>query len=159
MSTTAPKMTLWLATARISTTRQSNATTDAASTGAPVFRVDHRPVAKRSALTAPVWPADTSATDSQSAPKVLTQKTLFSRRIGPPSLLRLRHTSSVGGASDTEHTAVAVKAVLPPGPAVVTTWTAAPRRHRASRNTAAPTVTTGSGPIASKAPAMASSGR
>src|SRR6266851_4066563 len=159
MSTTAPKMTLWLATALISTTRQSKATTDAANTGAPVFSVDHSPVTKRSALAAPVRPANTSATASQSAPNVLTQNTLFSRRIGPPWLLRLRHTRRVGGASDTEHTAVAVKPVLPPGPAVVTTWTAAPSRHMASRNNAAPTVTTGSGPIASKAPAMASSGR
>src|SRR5262245_952143 len=159
MFTTAPKMTLWLATALISITRQSKATTAPARTGAPVFKVDHRPTAKRSALAAPVRPANTSARASQSAPKVLTQKTLFSRRIGPPSLLRLRHTSRVGGASDTEHTAVAVNPVLPPGPAVVTTWTAAPRRHMASRNTGAATVTTGSGPIASKAPAIASSGR
>src|SRR5882757_7620164 len=139
-------MTLWLATALISTTRQSNATTAAASTGAPVFRVDHSPVAKRSAITAPVRPANTSATASQSAPRVLTQNTLFSRRIGPPWLRRLRHTRMVGGASDTEHTAVAVKPVLPPGPAVVTTWTAAPRRLIASRNSGAATVATGSGP-------------
>src|SRR5215475_1857954 len=114
-------MTLWLATARISTTRQSKATTDSASTGAPVLRVDHDPAAKRCALTAPVRPANTSARVCPSAPRVLTQKTLFSRRIGPPWLRRLRHTRSVGGASDTEHTAVAVKPVLPPGPAVVTT--------------------------------------
>src|SRR5215469_15323711 len=115
MSTTAPKTTLWLATARISTTRQSNATTDSASTGAPVFRMDHDPAAKRWALNAPVRPANTSARAWPSAPRVLTQKTLFSRRIGPPWLLRLRHTRRVGGASDTEHTAVAVKPALPPG--------------------------------------------
>src|SRR5260370_23553954 len=123
MSTTAPKMTLWLATALISTTRQSNATTEAASTGAPVFSDDHSPVTKRSALVAPVRPANTSATASQSAPNVLTQNTLFSRRIGPPWLRRLTHTRRVGGASDTEHTAVTVKPVLPPPPPGATTYT------------------------------------
>src|SRR6202165_4963383 len=154
MSSTAPKMTLWLATALISRTRQSNATTAEASTGAPVFMVDHTPATKRSAITAPVRPAKTSARASQSAPSVLTQNTLFSRRIGPPWLLRLRQTRSVGGASDTEQTAVAVKPVLPPGPAVVTARTAAARRLMASRNSGAATVVTGAGPIASKAPAM-----
>jgi hypothetical protein len=43
---------------------------------------------------------------------------------------------SVGGLSETEHTAVAVAPVLPPGPAVVITCTAAPRRLMASRNSA-----------------------
>ena len=47
---------------------------------------------------------------------------------------RLRQTSSVGGASDTEHTAVAVNPVLPRGPSVVMTCTAAPSRLIASRN-------------------------
>src|SRR5579872_3780361 len=132
MSSTAPKMTLWLATALISTTRQSNATTAASRTGAPVFITDQRPAEKRSDDVAPVRPENTSASASLSAPRVLTQKTLFSRRTGPFWLRRLRHTSSVGGASDTEHTAVAVKPVLPPGPAVVTTCTAAPSRLMAS---------------------------
>ncbi len=100
-----------------------------------------------------------SASASASAPSVLTQNTPFSRIIGPPALLRLRQTRSVGGASDTEQTAVAVKPVLPAGPAVVTTCTAAPRRLIASRNSVGSTVTTGSGPTASKAPAIASSGR
>src|SRR5579859_645409 len=152
MSCTAPKMTLWLATARISITRQSNATTALASTGAPVLSVVHSPTANFSAITAPVRPANTSAIGSQSALSVLTQNTLFSRRIGPPGLRRLRQTSTVGGASDTEHTAVAVNPVLPPGPAVVTTCTAAPRRLMASRKTTAATVATGSGPTASNAP-------
>ena len=51
------------------------------------------------------------------------------------------------------------KAGLAGRPAVVTTWTAAPSRLIASRNCGTGTVATGSGPIASKAPAMASSGR
>src|SRR5215471_21036377 len=68
-------------------------------------------------------------------------------------------TRSVGGASETEHTAVAVKPVLPAAPAVVTTCTAAPSRLIASRKIVGSTVATGSGPIASKAPAIASSGR
>src|ERR1700680_3558857 len=145
MSATAPKMTLWLATALISRTRQSNATTPEASTGAPVFMVDHTPATKRSAIMAPVRPAKTSARASQSAPSVLTQKTLFSRSIGTPWLLRLSHTKSAGGASDPEHTAVAVKPVLPPGPAVVTTWTAAPSRLMASRKRGGATGGTGAG--------------
>ena len=74
-----------------------------------------------------------SAIGSESAPRVLTQNTPFSRISGPPWLLRLMQTSTVGGASETEHTAVAVKPVLPAGPAVVTTCTAAPRRLIASR--------------------------
>ena len=36
--------------------------------------------------------------------------------------------SNVGGASETDETAVAVAPALPPGPAVVMTWTAAPSR-------------------------------
>ena len=74
-------------------------------------------------------------------------------------LRRLRQTSKVAGWSETEHTAVAVNPVRPAGPAVVTTWTAAPMRAMASWKSAGSTVSTGSGPYASKAPAMASSGR
>ena len=54
---------------------------------------------------------------------------------------------------------MAVVPALPPGPAVVTTWTAAPSRLIASRNTVGSTVRTISGPTAVKAPSMASSGR
>ncbi len=43
------------------------------------------------------------------------------------ALDRLRHTSSVGGVSVTEHTALAVMPQRPCGPAVVITLTAAPR--------------------------------
>src|SRR5258707_13603169 len=99
MSTTAPKMTLWLATALISTTWQSKATTASASTGAPVLRVDHDPAAKRWVLTAPVRPAKTSAKAWPSAPRVLTQKTLFSLRIGPPCLRRVRDTEREGAGT------------------------------------------------------------
>src|SRR5205085_7878379 len=69
------------------------------------------------------------------------------------------HTSSVGGASETEHTAVAVAPVLPPGPAVVITCTAAPSRLIASRKAAGSQVRTASGPTTVKAPSIASSGR
>jgi hypothetical protein len=100
-----------------------------------------------SAMSAPSWPS------------VLTQKTPFSTTIGLLWLRRLRHTRSVGGASDTEQTAVAVVPALPPEPAVVMTWTAAPSRLIASRNTAGSTVSTGSGPTAVNAPSIASSGR
>ncbi len=67
--------------------------------------------------------------------------------------------SNTGGASETEQTAVAVAPALPPGPAVVITWTAAPSRLIPSRKSAGSTVRTGSGPTAVKAPSIASSGR
>src|SRR5215467_14170482 len=78
--------------------------------------------------------------------------------MGPLELLRLRHTSRVGGASDTEHTAVAVKPALPPGPSVVTTWTAAPSCDMPLRNVIGSTVVTDSGAIASNAPTAMQSG-
>ena len=87
------------------------------------------------------------------------QNTPFSTTAGLVWLRRLRHISSVGGASETEQTAVAVAPALPPGPAVVMTWTAAPSRLIASRKTPGSTVRTISGPTAVKAPSMASSGR
>src|SRR5258708_21916669 len=133
MSTTAPKMTLWLATALISTTWQSKATTASASTGAPVLRVDHDPAAKRWVLTAPVRPANTSAKGWPSAPRVLTQKTLFSRRIGPPWLRRLRHTRRGGGGARPQQTGLAVETVVPPRPAVRTPTTAGARRPHGAR--------------------------
>jgi hypothetical protein len=83
---------------------------------------------------------------------VLTQNTWFFCRMGPLELLRLRHTSRVGGASDTEHTAVAVKPALPQGPSVVTTWTAAPSWDMPSRNIFWSTVTIDSGATASNTP-------
>ena len=67
---------------------------------------------------------------------------------------RLMHISSVAGESDTEHTAVAVKPLLPAGPSVVTTCTAAPSRHMASRNGWTSTVF--SFATAANAPAMSS---
>ena len=57
-----------------------------------------------------------SAIASSPAPSVLTQNTPFSSTTGLVWLRRLRHISSVGGASETEQTAVAVAPVLPPGP-------------------------------------------
>src|SRR5262249_53138372 len=153
------KITLWLATCLISTTRQSNATTALSSTGAPVASVTHLPVWKRSARNAPVRPANTLATSSSLAPRVLTHSTRFCLSTGAFWQRRLRHTSKVGGWSDTEQTAVAVKPALPACPAVVTTWTAAPSRLIASRKIFGSTVFTGSGATTSNAPAMASAGR
>src|SRR6185295_2189791 len=89
---------------------------------------------KRDSRATLVRPAKVSAINSSPARSVLTQNTPLPRRIGMLVAPRLRHTSSVGGASDTEHTAVAVKPVRPLGPSVVMTWTAAPRRLIASRN-------------------------
>jgi len=106
-----------------------------------------------------VRPAKISAISAPPSPSVLTQNTPFSTTAGLVWLRRLRHISSVGGASDTEQTAVAVAPALPPGPAVVITCTAAPSRLIASRNCAGSTVRTMSGPTAVKAPSMASSGR
>jgi hypothetical protein len=139
--------------------RQSNATTAEASTGLPVVSTDHSPVAKRSEPCTPVRPAKMSAISAPLSPSVFTQKTPFSTTTGLVWLRRLRHISSVGGASDTEQTAVAVAPVLPPGPAVVTTCTAAPSRHIASRKAAGSTVRTAAGATTVKAPSMASSGR
>ena len=65
---------------------------------------------------------------------MLTQNTLFSRITGVIWLLRLRQTSTVGGESETDATAVAVKPAAPDLPAVVMIWTAAPSRLIASRN-------------------------
>ena len=91
---------------------------------------------------------------------MLTQNTPFCASTGLVWLRRLRHISSVGGGSDTEQTAVAVTPVLPPGPAVVMTWTAAPSRLIASRNAAGSTLASPApAPTAAKAPSMASSGR
>ena len=111
-----------------STMRQSNAITAEASTGLPVESVSHSPLANRSLLVMLVRPAKMSAMSAPPSPSVLTQNTPFSTTAGLVWLRRLRHTSSVGGASDTEHIAVAVAPALPPGPAVVMTWTAAPSR-------------------------------
>src|SRR5215470_14011303 len=118
---TAPKNTLWLPTERTSTMRQSNAITDDVSTGLPVDNVVHSPVAKRSLPMTPVRPAKISAIAAPPSPSVLMQNTPFSTTDGLVWLRRLRHISSVGGASETEQTAVAVAPVLPPGPAVVMT--------------------------------------
>jgi hypothetical protein len=96
---------------------------------------------------------------SSPARSVLTQNTPLALTNGAELLRRLRQTSSVGGWSETDATAVAVKPVCPAAPALVTTWTAAPSRLIASRKAAASTLLSASGPIASKAPAMASSGR
>src|SRR4051812_28001808 len=128
-------------------------------TGLPVSSTLHSPTLKRSDPCTPVRPAKMSAISAPTAPSVLTQNTPFSSTTGLVWLRRLRHISKVGGASDTEHTAVAVAPVLPAGPAVVITCTAAPSRLMASRNSAGSTVRTCSGPTTVKAPSMASSGR
>src|SRR5260370_325015 len=78
------------------------------------------------------------------SPNVLTQNTPFSTTTGLVWLRRLRHMSNMGGASETEQTAVAVAPALPPGPAVVMTWTAAPSRLIPSRKSSGSTVRTGS---------------
>src|SRR5262245_35242171 len=139
--------------------RQSKATTALESTGLPVSSTVHSPVAKRSEPFTPVRPAKRSAISAPLSPNVFTQNTPFSTTAGLVWLRRLRHINSVGGASETEHTAVAVAPVLPPGPAVVTTCTAAPSRLMASRKASPATVRTGVGPTTVKAPSMASSGR
>ena len=77
-----------------------------------------------------------SAIAASAAPSVLTQNTLFSRMMGVIWLFRLRQTSTVGGESETEATAVAVKPARPAAPDVVMMWTAAPSRLIASRNIA-----------------------
>ena len=48
-------------------------------------------------------------------------------------LARFRHTSSVGGSSVTEQAADAVNPQAPPGPSVVTIFTAAAKRDMPSR--------------------------
>src|SRR5262249_41377137 len=78
---------------------------------------------------------------------------------GPPVLLRLTQTRIVGGASETEHTAVAEKPVLPAAPAGGTTCTAAPSRLIASRNSFGSTGATGAGARASQARALGCAGR
>src|SRR5690242_20255676 len=111
----------WEATALISITRQSNATTALISAGAPVESVDHSPASKRDSRATLVRPAKVSAINSSPARSVLTQNTPLLRKIGMLVAPRLRQTSSVGGESETEHTAVAVKPVLPLDPSVVMT--------------------------------------
>src|SRR3954463_130530 len=124
----------WEATALISITRQSKATTALIKAGEPVDRGFHSPASKRDSRATLVRPAKVSAISSSPARSVLTQNTPLPRRIGMLVAPRLRQTSKVGGASDTEHTAVAVNPVLPAWPAVVMTCTAAPSRLIASRN-------------------------
>src|SRR5664279_4974813 len=111
----------WDATALISLTRQSNATTALIRAGDPVDRIFHSPASKRDSRATLVRPAKVSAMVSSPARNVLTQNTPLPRRIGMLVAPRLRHTSSVGGASDTEQTAVAVNPVLPLAPSVVMT--------------------------------------
>ena len=93
--------------------RQSKATTAEASTGEPVFSVIHSPCVKRSCKCTPLRPANRSASFSSLAGSVLTQNTPFCASTGAELLRRLRQTSSIAGASDTEQTAVAVKPLLP----------------------------------------------
>src|SRR5829696_6381207 len=107
------------ATDLISITRQSQATTALIRTGEPVASGLHSPVSKRASRATLVRPAKVSATISSPARSVLTQNTPLPRRIGMLVAPRLRQTSKVGGASETEQTAVAVKPVLPLGPSVV----------------------------------------
>src|SRR5262249_60188716 len=95
-ASTRPKITLWLPTALIPLTRQSNAATADASTGAPVASVVHSPLVKRSARL-PVRPANRSAIASSCAASVLTQKMPLALSKGAELLRRLRHTSKVGG--------------------------------------------------------------
>ncbi len=64
---------------------------------------------------------------------MLTQSTPLAWKARLTELPLLRQTSRVGGVSVTLHTADAVKPWRPPGPSVVTTFTAAPRRAIASR--------------------------
>src|SRR5688572_13990212 len=106
----------WEATDLISMTRQSQAITALIRAGDPVASDAHWPVSKRASRATLVRPANVSATISSPARSVFTQKTPLPRRIGMLVAPRLRQTSSVGGASDTEQTAVAVKPVLPLGP-------------------------------------------
>src|SRR5215472_14803871 len=137
-STTAKKM-LWVATVLISTIWQSRATTADVRTGLPDLSTVQRPATKRSSMTRPVRPANVSATSVSSALRVLTHSVPLRSKIALIWLRRLRQTSNVAGSSDTEQTAVAVNPALPPAPSVVTTWTAAPSRHMASRNSGAAT--------------------
>src|ERR1051325_7888382 len=151
--------TLWVATDLTSTMRQSRATTAEASTGLPVESVVHSPTVKRSCAVSAVRPANALAIVSSPARKVLTQNTPLAWNGPVERLRRFRHTSNIAGASESAHTAVAVNPPLPPGPSVVTTGTAAPRRLMASGNVAAsPLPAGGAAALASKAPA-ASSGR
>src|ERR1700674_2542834 len=106
-------MTLWLATALMSIVRQSKATTEEASTGQPVASAVHSPSAKQSSRATPLRPAKRSAMAVSEAAKVFTQNTPFCCRTGAAWLRRLRQTRSVGGASETEQTAVAVKPLRP----------------------------------------------
>jgi hypothetical protein len=80
--------------------------------------------------------------DSASCPgaRVFTQSTPLSLNIRFCGLPRLRQTSSVGGSSLTEHTALTVSPPSPAGPSVVTMFTAAPRRAMASRKSCRVTV-------------------
>src|SRR5882762_10408394 len=106
----------WDATALISITRQSHAITALIKAGEPVASLAHCPVSKRASRATWVRPAKVSATISSPARSVLTQNTPLPRRIGMLVAPRLRQTNSVGGESETEQTAVAVKPVLPLGP-------------------------------------------
>src|SRR4029078_2483988 len=94
----------WEATALISITRQSNATTALIRAGAPGESVDHSPVSKRDSRATLVRQDKISAISSSPARSVLTQNTPLLRRIGMLVAARLRHTSSVGGEAETEHT-------------------------------------------------------
>ena len=80
--------------------------------------------------------------DSSSCPgaSVFTQSTPLSLNSRFCGLPRLRQTSSVGGSSVTEHTALTVMPPRPAGPSVVTMFTAAPNRAMASRNSCRETV-------------------
>src|SRR4051812_37910394 len=124
----------WEATALISITRQSKATTALIKAGEPVDRVFHSPASKRDSRATLVRPAKVSAISSSPARSVLTQNTPLPRRIGMLVAPRLRQTSRVGGASDTETTAAAETPFLPKAPWGVMPPPAAPSRLTAPRN-------------------------
>src|SRR6201984_3251580 len=110
--------TLWVATDLTSTMRQSNATTAEASTGLPVASVVHSPTVKRSSAGSAVRRAKALAIVSSPARRVLTQNTPLAWNGPVERLRRLRQTSSMAGASESAHTAVAVKPPLAAGPSL-----------------------------------------
>ena len=104
-----PMTIAWVWRSRISSTRQSIAASASPSSGAPVTSVDPVALAKRAAPCTPPRPAKRSASASCRAPRILTAKAPHSRRRASVVALRSMQTSSEGGVSDSEESAVAVQ--------------------------------------------------
>src|SRR5450830_43518 len=117
--------TLCEPTLLLSTMVPSRLASASPSTGTSALPLCQQGCARRCAISISVMPANWRARSSCAALRILMQSLPLPTKTGCKALLRLMQTSTVGGLSVTEHTALAVRPARPCGPAVVITLTAA----------------------------------